>query len=80
MIPVLIGAALGVAAYKFLDDKERHDLALQEKTSTREISESEVPPEVLKKFVTRNVQDLKNFAACDKICADKKTILMAGRW
>ena len=48
MIPVLIGAAIGAAAaYKFLD-KERHDLALQEKTSTRIISE--VPPDVLEKI------------------------------
>ncbi len=50
MIPVLIGAAIGAAAaYKFLD-KERHDLALQEKTSTRIISEDEVPPDVLEKI------------------------------
>ena len=51
MIPVLIGAAIaGAAAYKFFDDKERHDLALQEKIFTREISESEVPPDVLEKI------------------------------
>ena len=61
MIPVLIGAALGVAAYKFLDDKERHDLALQEKTSTREISESEVPPEVLKKIRDKERARLEKF-------------------
>ena len=51
MVPVLIGAAIaGAAAYKFFSDKERHDLALQEKIFTREISESEVPPDVLKKI------------------------------
>ena len=50
MIPVLIGAAIGAAAaYKFLD-KERHDQALQEETSTRIISEDEVPPDVLEKI------------------------------
>ena len=50
MIPVLIGAAVaGVAAYKILG-KERHDQVLQEETSTRIISESEVPPDVLEKI------------------------------
>ena len=51
MVLVLIGAAIaGAAAYKFFGDKERHDLALEEKIFTREISESEVPPDVLKKI------------------------------
>ena len=50
MIPVLIGAAVaGAAAYKYFN-KERHDKVLQEETSTRYISESEVPPDVLKKI------------------------------
>ena len=50
MIPVLIGAAVaGVASYKILG-KERHDQVLQEETSTRIISESEVPPDVLEKI------------------------------
>lgn len=50
MIPVLIGVAVaGAAAYKYLH-KERHDQVLQEETSTRYISENEVPPDVLKKI------------------------------
>ena len=50
MIPVLIGAAVaGVAAYKIFN-KERHDQFLKEETSTRIISEDEVPPDVLEKI------------------------------
>ena len=46
MIPVIIGAALGVAAYKFLDAK--HEKNSHEKIWTRYLSEEEVPPEILK--------------------------------
>ena len=61
MIPVLIGAAVGAAAaYKFLD-KERHDLALQEETSTRIISEDEVPSEILEKIKTKQREHRKKF-------------------
>ena len=45
MIPVIIGAALGVAAYKFLDAK--HEKNSHEETWTRYLSEEEVPPEIL---------------------------------
>ena len=49
MIPVLIGAAIGAAAaYKILDSK--HEKSLREKTSTRYLSEEEVPPDVLEKI------------------------------
>ena len=61
MIPVLIGTAVGAAAaYKFLN-RERHDLALQEKISTRIISESEVPPDVLKEIEAKLRERQKNF-------------------
>ena len=62
MIPVLIGAAIGAAAaYKFLD-KERHDQALQEETSTRIISEDEVPPDVLEEIKAKQrKRNVKNF-------------------
>lgn len=61
MIPVLIGAAVGAAAaYKFLN-KERHDLALQEETSTRIIPESEVPPDVLKEIQAKQRERQKKF-------------------
>lgn len=45
MIPVIIGAALGVAAYKFLDAKREKNS--HEETWTRYLSEEEVPPEIL---------------------------------
>ena len=61
MIPVLIGAAVGAAAaYKFFG-KERHDLALQEETYTRIISESEVPPDVLKEIEATRRERQKSF-------------------
>ena len=61
MIPVLIGAAVGAAAaYKFLN-RERHDLALQEEISTRIISESEVPPDVLKEIEAKRRERQKKF-------------------
>ena len=61
MIPVLIGAAVGAAAaYKFFGN-ERHDLALQEETSTRIISEEEVPPNVLKKIQAKQRERQKKF-------------------
>ena len=57
MIPVLIGAAVGAAAaYKFFEHHER-----QEKTSTRIISESEVPPDVLKKIEAKRRERQKKF-------------------
>lgn len=56
MIPVLIGAAVaGAAAYKLLS-KEQHNLILKEETSTRIISEDEVPPDVLEKIQAKQRQ------------------------
>lgn len=48
MIPVLIGAAAGAAAYKIYQD--RHKKNSREETFTRYISEEEVPPDVLEKI------------------------------
>ena len=61
MIPVLIGAAVGVAAYKFLEDK--HEKISHEKTWTRYLSEDEVPPDILEKVRQKKLARLaeKNF-------------------
>ena len=48
MIPVIIGAAAGVAAYKIY--KDRREKISHEETFTRYISEEEVPPDVLEKI------------------------------
>ncbi|MBE8951488.1 MAG: hypothetical protein SR3Q1_13015 [Quinella sp. 3Q1] len=48
MIPVLIGAAVGVAAYKFFEDK--HEKNSREETWTRYLSEEEVPPDIVEKI------------------------------
>jgi len=48
MIPVLIGAAAGAAAYKIY--KDRREKFYREETFTRYLSEDEVPPDVLEKI------------------------------
>ena len=58
MIPVLIGAAI-----KFFGE-ERHDLALQEETSTRIISEDEVPPDVLEEIKAKRRERLAKKFHC----------------
>ena len=48
MIPILIGAVAGAAAYKILSEK--HEKNFHEETWTRYLSEEEVPPDILEKI------------------------------
>ena len=58
MIPVIIGAAVGAAAYKLLEDK--HEKNFHEETSTRYLSEEEVPPEILEEIQKKQLAHQKN--------------------
>ena len=48
MIPLLIGAAAGYAAYKLYEDKREKNS--REETFTRYLKEEEVPPDVIEKI------------------------------
>ena len=66
MIPILIGAALGsagAAAYKIFD---KHEKSTHEDTSTRYLSQEEVPPDVVKK-----VRRLERLHLLDKVRSKK---------
>ena len=72
MIPILIGAAIGgagAAAYKYFNDE--HEKISHEATSTRYLSKSDVPPDVVKKVrrlerlhLLDNLRNKKNKTDC----------------
>ncbi len=72
MIPILIGAAIGsagAAAYKIFD---KHKKASHEDTFTRNLSQDEVPPDVVKK-----VRNLERLHLLDNLRNKKKKGLVA---